>query len=102
MEDKNIKNRWKRFRKILITALIAFVLIPIFAIAANYYGRGSIFYNVFGAFAVICLVIFGVGILYTTFWPCPRCGKPFSTNWFGNMPFGTCKHCGLPFGSEKN
>ena len=51
------------------------------------------------AFLVVGLILWSASILYTTFWPCPRCGKCFATGFIfvlvTNIPFrNSCFHCG--------
>lgn len=51
------------------------------------------------AFMVIGFVLWSASVLYTTFWPCPRCGKCFATGFVfvlvTNIPFrNNCFHCG--------
>lgn len=41
---------------------------------------------------------FGIAGLRLSFWPCPRCGRPFSLTTFWRYKHfnPSCRHCGLP------
>ena len=42
------------------------------------------------------LITFLVFHIWFSFWPCPRCGKPFFFKWFLRTMFRRhCVHCGL-------
>ena len=50
------------------------------------------------ALSCVSFAVFVVVVLYTTYWPCPSCGRPFCTIFTlrraGNWPFrNTCVHC---------
>ncbi len=51
---------------------------------------------------MVCAAIWGVALIVTgrrfATWPCPRCGKEFSTKFGRSQAFFAkeCLHCGLP------
>jgi len=101
MKNNDLKSKWNFIARIEIATFISIPLIPILAFCASKLDRESLLYNMFGAFTIICIVVFCIGVLCTTFWPCPKCGKPFNTGRGGNIPSSKCKHCGLPFGADE-
>ena len=56
------------------------------------------------AFLIVGILIWCLAVLYTTFWPCPNCGKCFATGFvfifISNIPFrNSCIHCGYEPGA---
>jgi hypothetical protein len=95
-------DRWriyKLFRKLLAYSLLSVAAIIILFLVLLDGNRESIFWNTSVGLLVLAVVVFVVSVLYTTFWPCPKCGKSFTIRWFGpfvsNIPlFNYCGHCG--------
>lgn len=100
MKDKEkIARGWILFKSFITLSLTSFgcvILCAIILIQINIDTNSLI-----GKFLLIPLIlIFCFSILWTTFWPCPRCRKPYATEWGTNIPFlKKCRHCGLPFGT---
>ena len=50
-------------------------------------------------FEAVVFALFPLAIafsLWHSFWPCPRCRKPFFTTWTMGVPYSKyCLHCGL-------
>ncbi len=56
------------------------------------------------AVLIVAILIWCLAVVYTTFWPCPNCGKFFATGFIlvflSNIPFrNSCLHCGYEPGS---
>ncbi len=56
------------------------------------------------AFLIVGIPVWCLAVLYTTFWPCPSCGKCFATGFvfifLSNIPFrNSCIHCGYEPGT---
>ncbi len=53
---------------------------------------------------IVVAPVWCLAVLYTTFWPCPNCGKCFATGFIfiflWNIPFrNNCFHCGYEPGT---
>lgn len=101
---QELKNKWKRFKIVRNAATISFLMV--FAFAAGVprlnIDRDGIIFGFIIVLTIAGLIIFCTGVVFLTFWPCPRCSKFYCSTWGINWPFlYRCRHCGLPFGSDK-
>jgi hypothetical protein len=88
---------WRRYRTWSRIRLIAFVgWLPYgFAIAkiAGWLGVAS----EAPKWIVPWFFLVGAGVIGTSMFECPRCGKQFFVRWCGSNPFASeCVNCGLP------
>ena len=92
---------WKRYRRIRFgTYALSAGWLPFGILALSFSDHPTV-----GPFVIplvlIYMVSFGVVGIHYSYWPCPRCGKPYSfvkTSWPGYFRHfnKACVHCGLP------
>lgn len=80
----------------------------LFVLAALLFLQGvvdsSIAEKVLLAILIVVVPVWCLAVVYTTFWPCPNCGKCFATGFIffflSNIPFrNSCLHCGYEPGT---
>jgi len=99
-EREKIIHRWKRFRFFRKLILISFACVIGLSLLGAAFGNviGSLNERIILFFIFIAIGIFSLSVIYTTFWQCPRCRKPYATTWYTDIPFLIeCRYCGLPF-----
>lgn len=102
--ERKIMRGWMLFRSFRAVAFISFAWVPILPILGTILKiyPPSIMYSFGRAVFVISILLFCFAVLWTTFWPCPRCRRPYALGRGTNFPFlKKCRHCGLPFGVIK-
>jgi hypothetical protein len=94
----NYQTAWQRYKNLRNLAILAWVgflpALHLAKIGARYFSMPALYFTVLIAW-VVFLISTGAEVAY---WPCPRCGKKFSSKW--GYTVGTfarrCVHCGLP------
>src|ERR1700685_592865 len=87
--------RYRFWRNLAILALVGFFPASFLArIVARYFSAPYLFSVIIIGWALF-VISTGAEVAY---WPCPRCGKRFSSKW--GLHLGVlarhCLHCGLP------
>jgi len=110
VENQEAFEKWKvytGFRKVLGYSMLSVVTAIITSVVLASGHKESIWLNITIAWLVISIITFIVGVLYTTFWSCPRCGENFTSRSHGpfssNMPvYDDCAKCGFKPGLGGN
>ena len=94
---------WGLF-KVARTAIVVLSLLFVAVLLLHGAVNSSIAEKVFVAFSIVAIPVWCLAVLYTTFWPCPKCGKCFATGFvfifISNIPFrNCCIHCGYEPGT---
>ena len=99
MEDEG----WPLFKRAR-SAIVVLVLLFAALLFLQSVVDSSIADKVLLGFLIVGTPVWCLAVLYTTFWPCPNCGKCFATGFIfiflSNIPFrNSCLHCGYEPGT---